>query len=321
MSFSAKVKDELAHVYPERRCCRLAELAALVRMDGTVSIGGQAHLGLSIVNENAAVSRKIFSYLKEMFPELSMEIRVRRKTRLRKNNVYMMRIPPQEGVKRLLRETGIMGEDLRLDYRINSSFLKHPCCQRAYLRGAFLGSGSITNPGKMYHLELISSNEEFSRELCDLVNRFRLKGKVSSRKNEYVVYLKGSEQIAEFLSLIGAHGALLEFENIRIIKGMKNQVNRIVNCETANLNKTVNAAVRQIENINIIEERMGLHKLPKDLQEVAELRLQYPEMSLKELGTNLHPAVGKSGVNHRMRRIEEIAERLYKGYSWNKDEE
>lgn len=320
MSFSAQTKNEIARIFPEKECCQLAELAALIRMDGTVSISGNNNIGLSITTENAAVSRKIFTLIKKMFG-LELEVRVRRKIRLRKNNVYAIRVPAQTGVTELLQKTGILDEKLRFYYRIMPALIRSECCKRAFLRGTFLGSGSVTNPGRTYHLEITTNSDALSKDLCRLLNHFGLGAKVSQRKNEYVVYLKGSDFIAKFLSLIGAHSALLEFENVRIIKGMKNQVNRIVNCETANLNKTVNAAIRQNENIRLIESTIGLKKLPPDLQQVAYLRLQNPEMSLKELGNNLVPPVGKSGVNHRMRRLEKIADKLRKGEKWDVDEE
>lgn len=318
MSFSAVTKDELARVVGSKNCCRLAELAALVKMDGSVQISGQKQLSLNIVTENAAVARKIFKLLKNLFG-LSTEIMVSRKIRLRKNNVYLVRIPPQAAVATILQKIG--GDEAGFTVSatgINSELVKKDCCGRSYLRGAFLGGGSVNNPEGTYHLEIITDNLLHAQDISELMRRFNLPAKVSPRKNWYVVYLKGSEQIVECLNYMGAHSALLDFENVRIYKDMRNQVNRLVNCETANLNKTVNAAVRQLENIKYLAETIGLNKLPKALREAAELRLQHPDVSLKELGELWDPPVGKSGVNHRMRKLERLAEqvRFKEGKKW-----
>lgn len=181
-----------------------------------------------------------------------------------------------------------------------------------YKRGFFRG-GSISNPEKTYHLEFVTHNEEYAKDLSNLINSYNLNSKVIKRKNSYIIYLKEGEQIVDLLNIIGAHASLLELENVRIMKEMRNNVNRLVNCETANLSKTVNAAVRQVESIKFIEREIGLGRLPKNLRDVAELRIKYPDESLRELGKMLNPPVGKSGVNHRLRRIEKIADELKQG--------
>ncbi|MDO7787918.1 DNA-binding protein WhiA [Desulforamulus aquiferis] len=310
MSFSAITKDELARVVGSKNCCRLSELAALIKMDGSVQISGLKQTSLNIVTENAAVARKIFKLLKNLFG-LSTEILVRRKIRLRKNNVYLVRIPPQPAVGDILNKMGVAeGGFSAAESGIKPELVQRDCCGRAYLRGAFLGGGSVNNPEGTYHLEIITDNLPHAQDIAGLMQRFGLPAKVSPRKNWHVVYLKGSEQIVECLNHMGAHSALLDFENVRIYKDMRNQVNRLVNCETANLNKTVNAAVRQLDNIKYLAETIGLSKLPKSLREAAELRLQYPDVSLKELGELWDPPVGKSGVNHRMRKLERLAEQV-----------
>ncbi|WP_003540437.1 DNA-binding protein WhiA [Desulfotomaculum nigrificans] len=310
MSFSLVTKNELARVVDDKDCCKLAELAALIKMDGSIQISGQRQLSLNIVTENAAVARKIFKLLKGLFG-LSTEILVRRKVRLRKNNVYLVRIPPQPGVSEIFRVLGISEGGFALtEEGIIKDLVANDCCRRAYLRGAFLGGGSVNNPEGTYHLEIITNNMQHAQDIAELMRNFNLPARVSPRKNWYVVYLKGSEQIVECLNLMGAHSALLDFENVRIYKDMRNQVNRLVNCETANLNKTVNAAVRQLDNIKYLANTIGLDKLPKTLQEAAQLRLQYPDASLKELGELWNPPIGKSGVNHRLRKLERLAEKV-----------
>ncbi|MEG6615117.1 DNA-binding protein WhiA [Peptococcaceae bacterium 1198_IL3148] len=309
MSFSVFTKNELARVVGPRRCCQLTELAAILKMDGSISISGQK-LAITIATENAAVARKLLTLVKKLFG-LRTEVMVQRKVRLKKNNIYLVRIPPHAEVENVLAKLGMWDKELRMprsDVKLGK--LSRVCCRRAYLRGVFLGGGSISNPEGNYHLEIITNDAQHAEEICHVMKKTNLGAKISVRKNWYVVYLKESEQIVECLNNMGAHEALLEFENIRIYKDMRNQVNRLVNCETANLNKTVNAAVRQLENIKYIHNKIGFSKLSPALKETAELRLSNPDISLKELGELMNPPVGKSGVNHRMRKLEDIANKL-----------
>ncbi len=309
MSFSTLTKNELARVVGREKCCKLAELAALVRMDGSLSIGAGPKTALVIGTENAAVARKIFSLFKELFG-VHTEVLVQRKNRLRKKNLYQVRVSPPSGMEDILRRLGMVDGQGGLTEGIPRGLVRRECCRRAYLRGAFLGGGSVNNPGGTYHLEIITGNAGLARALGRLMREFGLEARVSARKNWHVVYLKDSDQIVALLNIMGAHTALLDFENVRIYKDMRNQVNRLVNCETANLNKVVDAALRQVENIRFIAATMGLEKLPPALRQVAEARLQYPDASLRELGEMLEPPVGKSGVNHRLRRLDEIAKKL-----------
>lgn len=309
MSFSAVTKEELARIAEQKGCCNLAELAALVRMDGTLQISNNLY-ALNVTTESAPVARKTYRLAKNLL-NLPVDIVVRRKLRLKKNNSYMVKIYPRGMVD--LQRLGILDANGEIQPGIPEEIIKHRCDQKAYLRGAFLAGGSINNPEGTYHLEIITNDPLHAEALCKLLNKFRLGAKVSTRKNWHVVYIKESEHIVEFLGFIGAHHALLEFENVRVFKDMRNQVNRLVNCETANLNKTVDAAVRQVENIQRIASTIGLQALPEPLREMAKLRLQYPDSSLKELGEMLQPKVGKSGVNHRMRKIDELADKIQQG--------
>jgi hypothetical protein len=309
LSFSVVTKNELARVVSPRRCCQLTELAAILKMDGSIQISGKK-LAITIATENAAVARKLLTLVKKLFG-LQTEVIVQRKVRLKKNNIYLVRIPPHHKVENVLVKLGMWDEKHRmLQNRVKLDKLTRICCRRAYLRGVFLGGGSISNPEGNYHLEIITTDAHHAEEICNVMKQMNLAAKISTRKNWFVVYLKESEQIVECLNNMGAHEALLEFENIRIFKGMRNQVNRLVNCETANLNKTVNAAVRQLENIQYIAKKIGFDNLPIALRETAELRLNNPDISLKELGELMTPPVGKSGVNHRMRKLESIADQL-----------
>ena len=207
----------------------------------------------------------------------------------------------------------ISEEQIRLKKWIYPPVVSSICCRRAYIRGAFISVGSVNDPEKNYHMEFVLADKFVAEQLRELINSFELDAKVVERKDHYVVYLKEGEQIVDLLNVMEAPLALMDLENVRIVKEMRNDINRKVNCETANLNKVVGAAVKQLEDIDYIEETIGLSRLPEQLEEIARLRLEYPDKSLKELGSFLSTPVGKSGVNHRLRKISNIAEMLREG--------
>lgn len=306
MSFAAQTKKELTMVEADP-CCEQAELSALIRMNGSVQVSNKKVI-LDISTENAAIARRIYSLIKKHF-EVHTELLVRKKMQLKKNNVYIVRIPAR--VQEILKELHIVSEGFVFTPEINSELTRKNCCKRAYLRGAFLAGGSVNNPeGASYHLEISSMYEHHCKSLVDLANEFHLNARCIERKKGFVLYIKEGEKIIELLSIIGAHQALFKFEDVRIMRDMRNSVNRIVNCETANLNKTIGAAVRQIDNIKLLQREVGLNNLPDKLREVAEVRLAHPEINLKEVGEMLKGTVSKSGVNHRLRKIDELAEKI-----------
>ncbi|TSB48279.1 DNA-binding protein WhiA [Alkalicoccobacillus porphyridii] len=311
MSFAAKVKKELTQLEPADTFAS-AELAALVRMNGSLSFGRQ-QVGLDITTENAAIARRIYTLLKQVFPDTFIELLVRKKMRLKKNNVYLVRV--SRGAQALMEQLGILGEGFTIIRTIDPHVIDTEQRKRAYMRGAFLAGGSVNHPEtSSYHLEIFSSSEEHNISLCELMNEYGLRAKTLERKKGYIVYIKESEKITEFLSIIGAHQALLYFEDVRILKDMRNSVNRLVNCETANLNKTVGAALRQVENIRLIQRTIGLEQLPPKLREIALLRLTHQDVTLKELGDMLEGGkVSKSGINHRLKKIDEVAEKIRNG--------
>ncbi|WP_346914895.1 DNA-binding protein WhiA [Clostridium sp.] len=313
MSFSLKVKNEVCRNSELSKDEVAAQLSAIMKSSGTLGFGFNRTITFKVVTENPAIARWIFKNLKDFF-DIHTKLLVKKSNSLKKNNIYMVLIPEEVNVKGLLQELGIIEKDglFNIHYGVPDEVIKNEDCKRAYIKGAFLGGGSISNPEKTYHLEFVTHDQDYANELSDLINSYKLNSKVIQRKNSFVIYLKEGEQIVDLLNIIGAHNALLELENIRIMKEMRNNVNRIVNCETANLSKTVNAAVRQVESIKLIQSEIGLDRLPKNLKEVAKLRLAFPDESLKELGAMLNPPVGKSGVNHRLRRIEKIADELRK---------
>lgn len=311
MSFSGDVKQELARQINEARHCMIAEIGALIQMAGKVKIGKDGNIIIKLQIENAAVARKYFTLIKKTF-NINTEVSLRRNTNLKKNQIYMLYITDHKICIKVLQATGIV-RDMKnkvIGKDIDPILVQSTCCKRAYLRGAFLGSGSVSDPEKGYHLEFVSSQKEYMISLKDLVNYFQMDAKIVRRKNNYVAYLKEGAQIVDLLNIMGAHVALMELENIRIVKEMRNNVNRLVNCETANLNKTVSAAVRQVEDINYLDQTIGLSALPRNLEEIALSRLQNPSASLKEMGALLNPPVGKSGVNHRLRKLSELANQL-----------
>lgn len=306
MSFAAEVKRELTTLEVHREHAK-AELAALIRMNGSLSLLNHKFI-LNVQTENAAIARRIFSLLKDHY-QVKSELLVRRKMKLKKNNVYIVRL--KQDTQRVLLDLDIM-EGMMFQAHISKEIMENPQKMRSYLRGAFMAGGSVNNPEtSRYHLEIYSIYEEHNEDICQMLNYFDLNARTLERRNGYISYLKGAEKIADFLTLIGATSGMLKFEDVRIVRDMRNSVNRLVNCETANLNKTIDAAAKQIENILYIDQRVGLNALPPKLKEIAELRVQYPEISLKELG-EMAPSGGisKSGINHRIRKINEFAEKL-----------
>ncbi|OEH92253.1 DNA-binding protein WhiA [Bacillus solimangrovi] len=312
MSFASETKKELTHIEIDG-CCAKAELSALIRMNGTLSFANR-QIGLDVQTENAAIARRIYTLLKRQY-DVGVELLVRKKMRLKKNNVYIVRLTNR--AREVLEELGILGDGFTFIRTISKAFTKKKCCKRAYLRGAFLAGGSVNNPEtSSYHLEIFSLYEEHNHSLCELMNAFNLNAKTLERKKGFITYLKEGEKITELLNIIGAHQALLHFEDVRIVRDMRNSVNRLVNCETANLNKTIGASMRQVENIRFIKDTVGLDVLPQKLREIAELRYEYQDVTLKELGEMVESGkISKSGINHRLRKIDELANKLRQGES------
>lgn len=303
-SFAEEVKEELAHLSPVSAHCRLAELAALVRCCGTVELaggapaGGHGRLALSISTDHAGVARKVILLLKAL-SGLHAELVVKRRRRLRKNLVYTVRLSPQPGLEPFLQSLTVLDKRGSLQRSLADGLLNRDCCKRAYLRGTFLGCGWISQPDKGNHVELTADDPEIADFLGQLLFDYGLAVRLASRKQSLVLYFKEGSQVAQFLSVLGAHQALLKFEDVRAFKEMRNRVNRQVNADTANAGKTADAAGRQVAAIL----RIGLERLRPGLRELAQLRLAHPDASLQELGEMLSPRIGKSGVNHRMREI------------------
>lgn len=310
MSFASETKKELTQVEADDSCLK-AELSALIRMNGSLSFANR-QLSLDVQTENAAIARRLYTIIKKLY-SYNVELLVRKKMRLKKNNVYICRV--REDAKKLLNDLYIISDDFQFSHDIARELIPKNIQRRAYLRGAFLAGGSVNNPEtSAYHLEVYSLYKEHGEALANLMNHFGLNAKTIERKKGFVTYLKEAEKISDFLSLVGAHQAMLKFEDVRIVRDMRNSVNRIVNCETANLNKTIGAALRQVDNIRFIDNTIGLDQLPEKLREIARLRVEYQDVTLKELGEMVSTGVvSKSGVNHRLRKIDEIADSLRRG--------
>jgi DNA-binding protein WhiA len=312
MTFSSKVKDELSRTEISDERSAKAEAAAFVRTVGYITIKGLNKVEFEFLTENAAVARRIFKVLKAAH-NINAAVSVSKSNRLKKQNNYIIKIN-EKLTRQFLEETRMIEDNdlniMNFNYKVPEDFIDSDLCKRAYIKGSFMGSGSISNPEKSYHAEFVSNKEAQSKTIQDILKTYGIIGKNIYRKNNYVTYIKESEQMSDLLALMGANNAVLDFENIRAVKETRNQINRVINCETANLDKIVDTSMRQINNIKILKKYKVIDQLPESLRELAYLRLKHSNASLKELGQMLNPPLGKSGVNHRLRKIEEIAEDL-----------
>lgn len=312
MSFSREVKEELSRQFSRARHCQIAEIAAIISLCGRITISEKDEYSIKIHTENIAVARKYFTLIRKTF-NIDTEISIRQNAYLKKARTYTIIVRGHQDSIRLLQATKLLnqqGEIMENMSVMDNVVVMQQCCKRAFIRGAFLAAGSISTPEKHYHFEIVCQTLEKAEQLQSIIQCFQIDAKIVERKKHYVVYIKEGSGIVDVLNVMEAHVALMNLENIRILKEMRNSVNRKVNCETANLNKTVSAAVKQIEDIEYIRETYGLANLNANLENMALVRLEHPEASLKELGMLLEPPVGKSGVNHRLRKLSELADSL-----------
>lgn len=308
MSFSSEIKDEVAKIKVDDYKIILSELAGITPMCGILNFKNNK-ISMEYITENAPVARRIFTFLRRSFG-FDVEVKNVRSTQLKKN-VFIIYISQDESCRLLLDELKyIKGASVFMINYVPTDLIKTSNEKKAYIRGAFMGSGSITDPKKGYHLEFVSENESNAYFLRDTINEFGLKSKVIMRKEKYIIYIKDSEQISDFLSLIGAYNSVLNYENVRVIKEMRNNVNRIVNCETANLNKTVKSSYDQVEDIKLIEREIGIENLDEDLKAIAKIRLENRSMSLNDIANSLEPKLSKSTVNYRFKKLRRIANKL-----------
>ncbi len=328
MSFSTKVKEEIGKHNSAGRHCQIAELLALVLATGEVELKN-SRVKLILKPENKLIADKICQLFHKLFEERVIFIRHPKYIAIDNEmmiDVLLQTIKLSDYVD-WLEENWLEEEELRTIDEDNDIYvcskgvslqnchfprqvLQKDCCKKAFIRGIFLAAGSVNDPNKAYHFEIVVQNKDMAEVVAEVINSFSLDAKVVKRKKYYVVYLKESSMIVDILNVMEAYVSLMDMENVRIIKDMRNDINRRVNCEAANIQKTVNAARRQIEDIEYIEKTKGLKYLNNSLRMLAELRLQEPDANLAELGEMLNPPVSKSGVNHRLRKISSIAKKL-----------
>lgn len=300
MSFTSEVKDELSRVEPTCSQCDKAELSALIRVQGTLSLGG-THSGLGVATETASVARTVIRLLHAVYG-LQTELTVRRSV-LHKTHNYLITVPSQQGFMEALRDLGVLGEG-GFEAGVRPELVECGCCAGAYLRGVFLAGGYIADPRGDSHFELTCSSKQLADDIVAIMAANQVRARIMRRHNTHCVYIKGVEQIIAFLAFTGAHQSALVIEHERIVKSLRNDTNRRVNAEIANQNKASSASLRQIERIGKVLSEKGADALPPSLREVARLRLQYPDASIKELGELADPPLSKSAVYHRLRRID-----------------
>lgn len=312
MSFSREIKEELSKHIPAGRHCQIAEIAAIISLCGKISVNEKEQHFIKIVTENLTVARKYFMLIKEAFHG-DIQVRVRKNRYLKKSNSYALIIKDSQMSMRILKATKLINQqgDIAEEMSIISNrVVQNTCCKRAFIRGAFLAAGSMSDPEKTYHFEIITTTQDKAAQLRDMIRYFNVDAKIVKRKKYFVVYVKDGAQIVDVLNIMEAHKALMNLENVRILKEMRNSINRQVNCEAANISKTVTAASKQVEDILYIQNTKGFGDLSPGLREIAKLRMEQPDASLKELGSMLSTPIGKSGVNHRLRKLSIIADSL-----------
>lgn len=320
MSFSSQTKGELARVVPTKKCCMLAEITGFLRVAGSLRLVGGGKFTIVASTENPAIARHYKTLIREYFgSNAGIEVgnsQVPGKARGSYRYRYSLVIRPDEKSLQILRETGMIlikeGNDFLSD-GIYQPIIRNKCCKKAYLRGLFLGVGTMSDPRKSYHLEFVLNSSQVAQDLKRLIGSFvDLSAGLIERGEEHVVYMKRAEYISDMLGIMGANEAMLEFENIRIGRGLRREVNRISNCDNANVDRTLLAAEQQIKYIELIDAKLGLDNLDPVLRETAQLRLELPGASLTDIGEALRPPIKKPGVSKRFTKLKEIAESLDK---------
>ncbi len=313
MSFSSETKNELARIMPEKKCCMLAEIAGFMRIAGSVQLAGGGRFKIIMTTSNAAVARHYKTLIKTYF-SVDPLVGLGQEKSPKKGHEYMLYIGPEELSEQILRETGILMVKEGMNFisdGIYDGLIRTKCCRKAYLRGAFLGGGTVNNPEKEYHFEIITGTEVLAKELRRMMNSFvDITAKITERKKGFGVYLKAGEQVRDAIGIMGASQQFFRFDEVMMMKGLKSQTCRINNLDNANIDKALKASENQINCINKIKEKRGLDILSAKLRETAELRLENPDVSIEELGKMMTPPLSKSGINNRLRRIEEIAKEL-----------
>ena len=305
MSFTAQVKDELSRVEAVCSHCDKAVLAALVRIEGTLFVSGKNRYRVEVATDAPSVARQVIKLLHELY-KLKTNLTVRRSV-LHKTPNYLIECPAQPHLAAALMDMGVLSDEGGLELGISEQLVAKDCCAAAYLRGAFLGSGFVSDPRGDFHFEIIVETRDLADGIVELMARRGINARVMQRRNSYMDYLKSGSTILEFLALVGAHQSALSMENARVIKSVRNDVNRQTNAEIANQAKTSRASMDQLYAIRLVLEAYGMEELPPALQDFIKLRVHNPDATLKELGELATPPLSKSAVYHRVRRIEQMA--------------
>ena len=293
MSFTTEVKEELS---------------ALIRIEGTLLLSGMGQYRLEVATDAPVVARFVIKALHEIFG-LKTDLTMRRSV-LHKTPNWLIEVPSQKGLNAALRVLGVLDKEGHLERGVSKDLVKKRCCSAAYLRGVFLGSGFIANPKGDFHFEITVETQTMANDVVELMASAGIVAKVTERRNSFTIYLKSGSAISSFLALVGAHQCALKMENERVLKSVRNDVNRRVNAEIANQAKTAQASIGQIKTIRHVLEHHDIKTLPKALQDYIRLRVSYPDASLKELGEMANPPLSKSAIYHRVRRLEQIEKEL-----------
>ncbi len=314
MSFSQEVKNEMAHIISEKKCCMLAEIAGFLRMNGSVGLAGGGKFNIIATTDNPAIARHYKTLIKTYFGVEARTEVTQQLTGLHKGNLYTMMIDSENRSELILREAGLLMIREGMNYisdGIYDGIIKTKCCRKAFIRGAFLGAGTITNPTKGYHFEISTSSLILANGIKKILNSFEdINSKIFQRKKKYVVYIKNSERIIDVLAIMGAHNKVFEYEDVKIKKEIKNKANRISNWDNANIDKIVLTSQKHIEAIKKIEKERGIDSLSEKLREVAKVRLENPDASLGEIGNMLEIPIKKPAVSKRLAKIVEISKEI-----------
>lgn len=313
MSFSAAIKKDLSALIPESEGSMRAELSGIIASAAAITVDSSGATTFLLRTDHPAVGGRIYKLIKNLYG-IRADVQIRKTRKFKEHRSYTIRIDRPEDSGRILKDVRILRHNVKGQTffvgEVPGIFLSKQDYIKSYIRGVFMMSGSIANPEKSWHLELVGRQKSYLTSLRELLSHYDIKANIIKRKTAYVLYVKESESLSYFLNLIGAHKALLEIENIRIMKGVRGEVNRQVNCETANMNKTAAAAASQTDSIRFLIDQIGFDRLPPNLRSVAEARLNHPDLSIKELGAVMTPPLGKSGIYHRLKKLMAMAEEI-----------
>lgn len=302
MSFSTDLKNELQVIMPKNVHCRYAELAGVISISGRMmQISGEDMFAIRV--DSDAMEELVLKLIR-----MSTDIPDSVITRENEKQHHRKVIIPGKYYDELTVRLKLQAQDSRIC--VNEIITERNCCKRSFLRGAFLAGGSVSSPEKSYHMEISVPTGSEAEKLCGIMTGLHQSAKLIKRKDRYVLYVKDGDTISDTIGAMGASNSVMEFENIRILKDIRNNINRAVNCDTANMAKTANAAVKQIDDINYVISKVGIDSLPDPLRDMAKVRLEYPYLSLSELGEKFTPTLGKSGISHRLKKLSQMAESL-----------